>query len=293
MSANLSDYCAGVPPVALPDTGDPAFAARPRLLVLREALIRAAKQLRPVRWNEPAVFFFDAKRQAELEAVRTAAPDRFAELTTLITTELPTLLARVEVRRLARALDGLKAATLAMAPHNAAANDLADLLAVPDDEVFLVVAPNERAGVRLHVRGAAGIAQLHYLLAETGLKATYSPTPSLKGRGEKLGFQMFKPAALLPDGTLPVGLAGCEHWLWPTQALAAVPRVAGERVVLVGPATVRPALDVALRFPEMSVESEIIQTLNPFQVTDVLSRLSGHPVPVAAPENATAVARAA
>lgn len=108
-----------------------------------------------------------------------------------------------------------------------------------------------------------------------------------------LGFQMFKPAALLPDGTLPVGLAGCEHWLWPTQALAAVPRVAGERVVLVGPATVRPALDVALRFPEMSVESEVIQTLNPFQVTDVLSRLSGHPVPVAVPANATAVARAA
>ncbi len=291
MSANLSDYRAGVPPVALPDTGDPAFAARPRLLVLREALIRAAKQLRPARWNEPAVFFFDAKRQAELEAVRTAAPDRFAELTTLITTELPTLLAHVEVRRLARALDGLKAAALAMEPHNAAANDLADLLAVPDDEVFLVVAPNERAGVRLHARGAAVIAQLHRLLAETGL--TYPPTPSLKGRGEKLGFQMFKPAALLADGTLPVGLAGGEHWLWPTQALAAVPRVAGERVVLVGPATVRPALDVEPRFPEMSVESEVIQTLNPFQVTDVLSRLSGHPVPVTVPANATAVARAA
>ncbi|VTR91060.1 Uncharacterized protein OS=Ktedonobacter racemifer DSM 44963 GN=Krac_0815 PE=4 SV=1 [Gemmata massiliana] len=291
MSANLSDYRAGVPPVALPDTGDPAFAARPRLLVLREALIRAAKQLRPARWNEPAVFFFDAKRQAELEAVRSAEPDRFAELTALIAAELPALLAHVEVRRLARALDGLKAAALAMAPHAAAANDLADLLTVPDDEVFLVVAPNERTGVRLHVRGAAGIAQLHRLLAETGL--TYPSTPSLKGRGEKLGFQMFKPAALLPDGTLPVGLAGCEHWLWPTQALAAIPRVAGERVVLVGPATVRPALDVEPRFPEMSVESEVIQTLNPFQVTDVLSRLSGHPVPVTAPANATAVARAA
>ncbi len=32
----------------------------------------------------------------------------------------------------------------------------------------------------------------------------------------------------------------------------------------------------------MTVESEVVQTLNPFQVTEVLSRLTGHPVPVAA-----------
>ncbi|MBP3959173.1 hypothetical protein J8F10_28345 [Gemmata sp. G18] len=293
MSANLFDHRAGLFPVAPPRTTDPAFAARPRLLALREALVRAAKHARSIRWNEPVAFFFDPKRQAELESVRPAAPDRFAALTDLITTEMPALVAGVEVRRAARAIDGFKSAALAMAPHCAAANDLADLLAVPDDEVFLVLAPNDRAGVRLHVRGAAGIAQLHRLLAETGPKATYPPAPSLKGRGEKPGLQMFKSAALLPDGTLPIGLAGCEHWLWPTQPLAAVPRVAGERVVIVGPAVIRSALDVELRFPEMAVESEVVQTLNPFQVMEALSRLIGQRVPVTVPENAPAVARAA
>src|SRR5438105_745355 len=82
------------------------------------------------------------------------------------------------------------------------------------------LSPAARTGVRLHLRGAADVAQLQQLLGE--------PTP----------FQLFAPAALQADGTLPAGVAGCVHWLWPTQPLAAVPRIGGERVVLVGPAVV-------------------------------------------------------
>jgi hypothetical protein len=263
MSAELSRRAA--PPAAEPAL-EPAFAARPRLMRLRDALSEAANRC-PGRWNEPAVFFFDARRQAELEAACAPAPDPFAALSDLIAIEMPALLAHVEVRRVARAFDGLRELAGTLAPRCEAANDLADLLAVPDDEVFLVLAPHDRTGVRLHVRGAAEVGQLYRTLAAT------RPGP----------FQLFAPAALRPDGTLPAGFAGCKDWLWPTQPLATVPRIGGERVVLVGPAVVRHATDFEPRFPELRAESEVIQTLNPFQTTEALSRLAGRPVPLAPP----------
>jgi hypothetical protein len=165
-----------------------------------------------------------------------------------------------------------------MAPHCSAVRELADLLAVPDDEVFLALAPADRTGVRLHLRGAADVAQLHRLLAPTW---------------ESSALQLLLPAALRPDGTLPTGFAACEHWLWPAQPLAVVPRLGGERVVLVGPAVVRAALDAEPRFPALAVEAEVVETLNAFQTAELLSRLCGRPVPVQTPTNAPAVARAA
>ena len=302
MPADLFDRLTAAPPPVAPRAApDAAFAARPRLAHLSAALARAAC-LRPPRWNEPAAFFFDRKRQAELGAARQVPPDRFAELTALVVSELPGLLAAVEVRRVARATAGLTAAARALAPHCPAARDLADLLAVPDDEVFLALAPADRTGVRLHLRGAADAAQLYRLLSE--------PTPLPEGRGEQSDspfpsgrgaggvgpsspIQLFAPAALRRDGTLPAGFAGCGHWLWPTQALAAVPRIGGERVVLVGPAVVRAAPDAEARFPDLAVEAEVIQTLNAFQTADALARLCGCPVPVPPPVEAHAVARAA
>lgn len=277
MPTELFDRHSGPHFAAAPRAADPAFAARPRLLALRDTLARAAKNLKPARWNEPAVFFFDPKRQAALEAARPAPRDRFAELATAVADELPDLLEHFEVRRVARAIDGLKAAALALAPHCEAARDLADLLAVPDDEVFLVLSPADRTGVRVHARGAASVGQFRDFLVPT------HPAP----------FQLFVPAALNSDGTLPCGFAGCGHWLWPTQPLSAVPRVRGERVVLVGPAVVPHAGEGEIRFPGLRAEAEVIQVLNPFQAAEELSRLTGRPVPVGAPPEPLPVARAA
>jgi hypothetical protein len=260
------------------EAADPAFAARPRLVRLLDSLTRAARRAQRVRWNEPPTFFFDPRRQAQLEAVSpTPLPTHLAEPAAHIAAELPALLASVEVRRVARAL-GLPDAARALAPHFPAARALADLLAVPDDEVFLALAPTGRTGIRLHVRGAADVAQLYKLLAPT---VTEHP------------FQLFAPSALQVDGTLPSGFSGCENWLWPTQPLAAVPRRSGERVVLVGPAVVRPALDGEPRFPALVVACEVIQTLDAVQTTEILSDLCGAPLSVPAPPGASAVARAA
>ncbi len=260
------------PPVPTSPPGG-AYSARPRLSRLCAALVRAARQRS--HWNEPAAFFFDPARQAQLEAACPAPVDPFAEITAMVAAEMPALLGAVEVRRVARAVPGLNDAATALAPRCPAARELAELLAVPDDEVFLVLTPHDRTGVRLHLRGAADAAQLYRLLAPA------LPAP----------FQLFTPSALQPDGSVPAGFAGCAHWLWPTQALASVPRVHGERVVCVGPTTVQPSLDVEPRFPALAVESELIQTLNAFQTVAALSRLCGHVVPVQAPVEA--VARAA
>ncbi len=244
-------------------TPDAAFAARPRLLSLRDALRGAARNVRP-RWGEPPVFFFDPKRQTELEATRPTRPDRFAELGLLIQELMPAIVASVEVRRVARAA-GVKEAARVLAPYCSAADDLAELLAVPDDEVFLAIVPATRTGVRLHLRGVACVAQLHRLLASELKMAS---------------FQLFQPTAIQPDGTLPEGLAGCGHWLWPEQPLGAVPRDNGEHVVLVGPAAVIPSLVTEIRFPELAVECERIETLGANQVAETLSRMYGCTLPL-------------
>lgn len=276
MTADLFDRFSGPQPVGVSVATEPAFAARPRLLALRAALSAAAARVAPGRWNEPTVFFFDSRRQAELDRARGPVPDRFEALAAQIGTELLELFAHVEVRRVARAIDGLRAAARTLAPHCPAAGDLADLLAVPDDEVFLVLAPAERTGVRLHVRGAATVGQFCDLFAPT----------------QSEPFQLFAPGALGADGTLPTGLAGCGQWFWPEQPLAAIPRINGERIVLVGPAVIRHA-EPAPRFPGLRAEAEVVQTLNPFQVADALSRLAGRPVPAPAPADVPSVARAA
>ncbi|MCI0702322.1 MAG: hypothetical protein L0241_14665 [Planctomycetia bacterium] len=275
----------GLPLSQSQPTPDAAFAARPRLIQLHDALTRAVKQLRPARWNEPAVFFFNRKRQEELEAARPEPPERCAELAKLIVLEMPGLIASVEVRRVARTIDGFASAALALASHCPAAKELAELLAVPDDEVFVALGPQERIGVRLHVRGVADMAQFHRLLAPalTGTNATADAS-----------FQLFKPPALLEDGSLPTGFSGCEHWLWPTQPLAGVPRIGGERVVIVGPAFVRASLEVDPRFPNLVIEARVIQTLNAFQVTERLSGLIGRPLPpLLVPSEQPTIARAA
>src|SRR5215218_4672679 len=117
-------------PTTLPRAAapDPAFAALPRLNRLRDALAAARPPAPPQSWwKEPAVFFFDPARQAELEAARSRKGGEPAAdgATRLIAAELPALFASADVRRAARAVPGLRDAAAALAPHSPAARDLA------------------------------------------------------------------------------------------------------------------------------------------------------------------------
>jgi hypothetical protein len=290
MTANL-EHVRSTAPARQPD---PAFAAIPRLTHLRDVLAERRPVAKPSRWREPPVFFFDPARQAECETARST-PDRSpaaGRLARLVAAELPALFASVEVRRAARAIPGLREA----AARLPAAKPLADLLAVPDDETVLVLHPRLRTGLRLFVRGVADVAQFHVLMLDAA--GGHLPGPPLPSRFRaacadadpvipagvpmvvEARFQLFKPSAVQPDGSVPSGFRGCDHWLWPTYPLAAVPRIDGERVVLLGDPAFRQTWEVERWFSAMPAEVRLLEVLGPFQVAERLGRLAGQPVAV-------------
>lgn len=290
---------AGLPPqpVALPD---PAFVALPRLVRLRDALAAAAgrPKPRPSFWAEPPVFFFDRRRQAELEAVRPSPPSPtnppLDRISALVAGELPALFRSVEVRRAARAVPGLREAAAELAGGCPAAKDLAELLALPDDEAVLVLHPERRLGFRMLVRGIADMAQFHLLMLDAASEWLSVPPPPSRFRLAcasidpvipagvpmvvEAPFQLFRPSAVLPDGSVPAGFRGCEHWLWGREPLTAVPRVDGERVVVLGMPAFRATWEVERRFPAMPAEARLFQVLGAFEVAERLGRLAGRPI---------------
>jgi hypothetical protein len=281
---------------------DPAFAARPRLLFLRHALAADSRRAaRPAKPGVPPLFFFDPARQAEFEAARETGAGEIDPVERLIGETLPELFASIEARQVARAIPGLKGAAEALASKSRRAGDLANLLAMPDDETVLVLHPARRAGYRLLVRGIADVAQFHVLLAgaitghphegflpgptmpERLVAACREENPTLPSgvpAVANLPWQLFRPAALGGDGTLPQGFRGCPHWIWGSEALASVPRVDGERVILLGEPTIGTAWEVERRFPAMPAELRLLEVLSPFVVSGHLSRLAGRAVAV-------------
>lgn len=282
------------PSRAKPDAG---YEAIPRLRRLAVELLAVAGRRRS-QWKEPPVFFLDRGRQAELEAARAGTPptEPFPELNTLIAAELPALFASADVRRVARAVPGLQAAARSLAPCCDAAKELAELLAVPDEEVVTVLHPGFGVGFRLLASGTADVGQLHALflhaadeflpglpVPERVLAAARDANPALAGGSSPViesRFQMHTPAALRPDGSLPAGFDGCGHWLWPEMPFGAIPCRDGERVVLLGPPAFRAAWEVSRRFPALAAEVRLLEVLSPARVAEHLARLAGNPVAV-------------
>jgi len=305
MPTRLHDRAIAAPTVEPPArparAADPGHEAIVPLTQLRDQL-QEALDARPFsRWKEPPLFFFD-RRQANLLSARTI-PDAnpLAALTAAIATALPRLFASIEVRRVARALEGLAETARALAPACPSARDLADLLAIPEDEVFLVIDPERRAGFRLFTRGISDIGQFHVLLANavtgdpaegflpgSGMTARFvaacrDPHPATPGGVPLVAearFQLSTPAALLSDGTLPEGFGGCEHWLWPAMPLNVVPRIDGERVVLIGPPAFAMTWDVSRRFPSLAADMLVIGTLGPGRMAEKMSGLARRAKPL-------------
>jgi hypothetical protein len=276
-----------------PDAG---YDALPRLARLAADLMIAAAPQAASRWKEPPVFFFERRRQVEYEAARPPIPqpDPFAELSTRIAAELPGLCDSVTIRQVARGVAGLRPAAAALASRCPAAKDLAELLAIPDDEVITVLHPAMRFGFRMIVRGIADIGQFHILLAEAMSDAEAGPMvparfvaacrdadPTAAAGVPMIAearFLMYKTAALRSDGSLPAGFGGSDHWLWPNMPLANVPRIDGERVVLLGAPAYRQTFEVSRRFPALAAELQMLESLNPFRTAERLSKITGKPV---------------
>lgn len=278
-----------------PDAGYDALPRFDRLAAelasaVREATLADAGRS---RWKEGRLFFFDCRRQAELQAARTPPAPRaepFRELSDRISAELPALYASVELRHVARAVAGLRESAAELAPLCVAVKELASLLAVPDDEVVVVLNPAARTGWRVAVSGVADVGQFHVLLAAatdegsvprrfvSACRGADPTTPAGVPMVPEARFQMYAPAALRPDGSLPDGFAGSDHWLWPQSPLASVPRAGGERVVVCGPPAFRQTWEVSRRFPSVPADVRLLEVLNPFRVASRLGELVGRPV---------------
>ncbi|MFO0802788.1 MAG: hypothetical protein U0791_06645 [Gemmataceae bacterium] len=282
MLAELVRPRSGERPAAATDS---AYAIRARLAALRDDLLALRREKRS-RWREPALFFFHRSRQVELEAARPHANPN-DPLRERIAREVSALSASPAARHAARSVPGLREA-LAPVP---AAKPLADLLAVPDDEIVLVLQPARRAGYRFSVRGVATVHQFQVLMQV----ALGEPTPSRFASACReaepripagvpmvvnLTHQCFRPAALRTDGTLPEGFDGCERWLWGWEPLAAAPRIDGERVILLGEPAFPQAWEVERAFSAMAASAELESALSPFQVAERLSLFAGAKVPV-------------
>lgn len=307
MSANLLALRAATAERATPSgfgrSPDSAFAAIARLKRLRDSLASLRPTGKPTRWREPPVFFFDPFRQSAFGESRPQ-PDR-PSLNDAVAAELPALSSSVDVRRAARSIPGLREAALG---HGSV--DLVALLDVPDDEAVVVLHPELRLGFRLLVRGVADVAQFHLLLLDAA--GDLLPGPALPSRFRtacaeanpvvpagvpmiaEARFQFFRPSALQPDGSLPAGFRGCDHWLWGTQPLAAVPRIDGERIVLIGTPAFRQTWEIERRFPAMAADVRLLEVFSPFRTLERLSTLLGQPLRMKEPASAApALARAA
>lgn len=282
--------------------GAPAenYDAIPHLTRLRDRLATTLAASLSSQWKEPPIFFLDQRRQAELAEARQTGPiNPFDEISATIAAELPTLIASIDVRRVARAIDGLHRAAQTLGMKCSAAKELADLLAIPDDEVIVVLFPAQQMGFRFAIRGIADVGQFHILLANafaadsaarflvdrpfaerfvTASRFANTSMPAGVPMVAEARFQLYGPAALQADGSLPSGMGGCEHWLHPTMPLCSVPRSHGEGIVLAGPPVFLATWEVPRRFPSLPAELRTIETLSPFRVAERLTRLAGRPI---------------
>jgi hypothetical protein len=291
------------PPAAAarPSGPDVAFAALPLLRRLAATLplaarfraaCRAAAARLDRRSGVPPLFFFHRPYQREWETVRArpaAAVDRVAArvavrnpaaaaaravLPELLDDAVCLLSGSVDVRHAARAVPGLAAAARSILGELPKCRDLADLLAIPDDEVIHVRYPDRGVTARVLVRGVATVAQFHLLLAEALVGPQFpgrKPTPEVVAAARrgvppgadppiaKAAFQLLRPSALRTDGTVPFGFAAVDHWLWGWEPLSAVPRLNGERTVLLAPPAYPAEWEVTTRFPAVRPEVDVLR----------------------------------
>jgi hypothetical protein len=223
------------------------------------------------------------------------------ELAELADDALTVLAAGADARHAARAVSGLAEAAAGLAADHPKARQIAEVLAVPDDEVVRVIHPAARAGFRVLVRGVADVYQFHVLLADavTGdpargllpgsrpdprVIAAYRDAPAVGPEPVAVArFQFFRPQALLPDGTLPPGFAGSDDWLWGPEPLSAVPRVDGERAVLIAEPTVRASWDAVRRVSWLNGELDVIEVMTAAEVTHWIEARTGRRLPAERP----------
>lgn len=310
---------------------DVAVAAIPLFQRLRETLQAASRFQSNIRqsdargsriWKEPPLFFFDSLTRSDSTPPRTtttrfpwkrtASPHErdpvgaaaWAALPNLLDDALTVLGSSVEARHAARAIPGLREAAQPLVADHPRIRQFADVLAVLDDAVLVVVHPEAQIGVRVLVQGIADVGQFHILLANEllgspmdGRMAGPRPDPRQVAacQDESAGpdlmaeawFQLYQAAVLEqpalasnPSPSHPDGFMGVEHWLWPQDTLASIPRVQGERLLILGEPVYPIVWPVARRVPLVRGSLTVLERFTPAQVARWLEARTGRSSPV-------------
>jgi hypothetical protein len=270
--------------VSRSDPGRDAMPALRRLMAHLPAAIEFARRVQKKQsaWPMPKLFFFhhpNAKSPQSFgdspEAIAAARthPDlalAWADLDRLVEDAFAKAAASAVARQIARAMPDLRTRLHALASVHPKCRQLLDLLSITDDEVIRVIIPHEGRGWRVLVRGLADLGQFQLLIADA--VENNPPDPRLVDAyrfdavdpncaAATIRWQFYLPSALQPDGTLPAGFDGAEHWLWESQPLLAVPLVNGERLLYAGsPAYPRQWL-VGRKFAAVAGELEVLETM--------------------------------
>lgn len=273
---------------------DPAVAALPLLRALRDTVPAAAAfadtchqlaRQAERRQSPPAYFFHHAfaqppvlsdldrfgpavvRERPDLAATWTDLSDRCADAVSLAR-------ASAAVRRVARAVPGLIERISELADDHAGCRKLRDALAVADDFPLTIIAPNVNCGWRFLLHGVADLHHLHGLLADTvGPGANPIDADGLT----TLRYQFVRPSGLRPDGTLPTGPVGVDHWLWGHERPTELPAVQGERLLLLTDAPYPRAIPAAPDDPDIPARLELLEVLSAEQMAGWVRVLGGRP----------------
>lgn len=177
---------------------------------------------------------------------------------------------------------------------------LALLLRVLDGQELVVLHPPTKQGWRVEVSGVADNFQLQTLLADLlvgkdfGLPGTPPPrevVDVMSGEGPQRieasvagGWNLYQWNIIQPDGSLPPPedtFALRDRWVWGEGAPDDLERFEGRRTLVLGPATMKRQWNASRIFPALQASVELVETLAPAAVEQLLSRMGA-----AVPRNA-------
>lgn len=196
-------------------------------------------------------------------------------------------------RQRAKAMPHLRQRAWSLAGAHEYAAYLAEVIDVLDDEDVLVLHPEQQLGFRVRISGIADNFQLHTLLADVLIGNPFegwiSGIPvdrrvakaardgaATNGTHGETRFDLFQWRALQPDGALPPGLDGSDHWIWGEGIPADIDAFEGTRIVLLGPPSYQRTWNASRRFEALVADICVMNKLSLDDVRDWLCRLAAN-----------------
>jgi len=224
----------------------PLFFFHPRSTVSELPAARRSESLsrvcRVVNWDSTVK---EPRGRDDLFRIAPELPSLIAEASRVLT-------ASVQVRHMARAVPGLQVVARSFATFCPELQNLAAILDVPDDVIVRVINPFALVAIRIRCQGISLLGELQRYLAEClGVGSRQSVIsdflPDMGAvAGDAFGnhpdddsvellFQCYDWTGIRADGRWPAGFAGVDRWLWEWCRLSELPRVDGERILVIGP----------------------------------------------------------